>query len=304
MNIATTLAKAKSGDTVGSDYDSVSTASTDSDLDGYDDYIRRQSRQTINLSSSIRQVSEQIRLLYDLSSILRRPKVVDRYISSVASKSNMLRRDDPDEASLGFSFRELDDSHIAEKLLQWRGLTKSTHGTMFVDEEAASGIQGAAVKGIEDISWFCQRLSRANTRRREQLKYWLEHPYDPKGDAYNQAHYSLPSSRQVHTTAKQEEEEVGSQASTTKPSHSETASKGALSAFSKQSFSTAALSDIHESTTNVRPRTEYAPTVTGPHRSNCVPSPPKAKDSSSTFNCPFCGLTLESNDMRVRQLWK
>jgi hypothetical protein len=70
-----------------------------------------------------------------------------------------------------------------------------------------------------------------------------------------------------------------------------------------KSFSTAAVSDIHDTKTNVRPRTVYAPTAIGKGRSNSVPDPPKI-EIGTTFSCPYCGMTLEPSEMQNRQSWK
>jgi hypothetical protein len=250
----------------------------------------------------VQQMLEQIQSLYDLSSLLRRPKIADKYIRSINSKSNTATPSDSDTLPLSISFSSSDESHIAEKVLQWRGLTKSGRSVKFEDEGVAPVGQGLSSDWVEDILWFCHRLAGANTRRREQLQYWTDHPYDPKQDATNATRLATPDMAQV--PAKQEKQESRSQASTLKPPDLNVSREGPRSALSKQSFSTAAVSDIHDTKTNVRPRTVYAPTAIGQGRSNSVPDPPKTKNENATFPCPYCGTTLESSEMQNRQSWK
>jgi hypothetical protein len=251
----------------------------------------------------VRQTLEQIRSLYDLSALLRRPKIADKYIRSVKSKCHTATLIDPDYLPLSVEFSRFDESHVVEKVLQWRGLTKSGECIDVKIETVAPMGQGSTKDCVDDILWFCQRLAGANTRRREQFQYWTDHPYDPKEDSTNAARLASPNLAQVHAKQVEEKLESQNQASTFKPSIPNVPREGPKSAVSKQSFSTAAVSDIHDTKTNVRPRTVYAPTAIGQGRSNSVPDPPKT-EIGTTFPCPYCGTTLESSEMQNRQSWK
>ncbi|PMD20206.1 hypothetical protein NA56DRAFT_705018 [Hyaloscypha hepaticicola] len=288
---------------VGSDHDSISSVSTDSDS-GLDDDGEYQRQRMPKIRLLTQQMLEQIRSLYDLSSLLRRPKIADKYIRSINSKSYTATLSDSDTLPLSVAFSSSDESHVAEKVLQWRGLTKNGRIVEFKDEDVAPVEQGLTSDWVEDILWFCQRLARANTRRREQLQYWTDHPYDPKQGATNAARHAIPDLAQV--PAKQEKQESRSQASTLKPPDPNLPREGPGSAVSKQSFSTAAVSDIHDTKTDVRPRTVYAPTAIGQGRSNSVPDLPKTAYENATFPCPYCGMTLESSEMQMhnKQSWK
>ncbi|KAJ5598652.1 hypothetical protein N7537_008736 [Penicillium hordei] len=280
------------------DHDSISSVSADSDSDSNDDGEHQHYRMP-KISLLVQQTLEQIRSLYDLSALLRRPKIADKYIRSVNSKSHIATLNKPDHLPLSVGFSRSDETHVVEKVLQWRGLTKSARGIDFKDEGVAPMGQGLTKCYVEDISWFCQRLAAANTRRREQFQYWADHPYDPKHDPTNATRLVTPSLAQIRS----KKQEPQNRASAFQSSIPNVPREGPRSAASKQSFSTAAVSDIHDTKTNVRPRTVYAPTAIGQGRSNSVPDPPKI-EIGTTFSCPYCGATLESSEMENRQSWK
>jgi hypothetical protein len=260
---------------------------------------KHQRRRMPKICLLVQQILEQIRSLYDLSSLLHRPGIGDKYIRSVNSKSKTDTTVDSHTLPPSAGFKVSDESHIVEKILQWRGLTKSGRSVEFEDEEPATMGQGLTSDYVEDIPWFCERLARANTRRREQLQYWIDHPYDPKQDAANAARLAAPQ-----VTVKQEDkQESRRQTSTLKPTDSNLPREGPKSTVSKQSFSTVAVSDIHDTKTNVRPRTVYAPTTAGQGRSNSVPDLPKTANGNATFPCPYCGMTLKSSEMQNKQSW-
>lgn len=253
----------------------------------------------------VQQITDQIRSLYDLSSLLRRPRIADKYIRSVNSKSHSHRTALDQPATLPFMvcFNKLDESHIIEKVLQWRGLTKSGQNFSCEDEAPAQERHGLTTDDIGDILWYCQRLARANTRRREQLQHWADHPYISTHDKPTSGR-PLPVLVKPPVKASEIKEESASQVSTLKPASFKFSLAGPESIMSKQSFSTAAVSDVYDTKTNARPRTVYAATNVGQCRSNAVPDPPKTQDGQTTFPCPYCGTTLESSEMQDRQSWK
>lgn len=284
---------------MGSDRESISSVSADSDSDSNEDGDK-QLRRVPKICLLVQQVLEQVRSLYELSALLRRPKVADKYIRSVNSKSNTAALGDRDSLPLRVCFGDFDQDHIVEKILQWRGLTKSAQCIEFDEEEVARKENWLTGHYVEDILWFAQRLAGANTRRREQLQYWSDHPYDPTLDTANMSRPTTPNVAQVLP----KEQKSQNQKSQSKPSSPDIQRGVSKSATSKQSFSTAAASDIHDTKTNVRPRTFYAPTAIGQSRSNSVPNPPKTEDGETIFPCPYCGMMLESEEMQNRQSWK
>ncbi|KAJ4146174.1 hypothetical protein NW754_001638 [Fusarium falciforme] len=303
FNESTFIAEKKYDPVLGSDHDSISSVSaddsdtgSDSGSDG-DDQPRRNRMPKIRLL--VQQITDQIRSLYDLSSLLRRPRIADKYIRSVSSKSHTAASD---TLPLMVSFSKLDESHAIEKILQWRGLTKSGQSLSCENEPPAEERHSLATDEVGNILWYCQRLARANTRRREQLRYWADHPYVSTQDK-DTSSQTLPVLVKPPVKASEIKEELGSQASTLKLPSVKFPPAGPTSTVSKQSFSTAAASDVHDTKTNARPRTVYAPTNVGQGRSNAVPGPPKT-DGKATFPCPYCGITLDSSEMQRRQSWK
>ncbi|RSL56987.1 hypothetical protein CEP54_008523 [Fusarium duplospermum] len=306
FNDSTSIAEKKYDPVLGSDHDSISSVSADdSDTDsdsgsGSDDDGQPRRNRMPKIRLLVQQITDQIRSLYDLSSLLRRPRIADKYIRSVSSKSHTAASD---TLPLMASFSKLDESHIVEKVLQWRGLTKSGQSLSCEDETPAQERHSLATVDVDDILWYCQRLARANTRRREQLQHWADHPYVSTQDKLTSTQPS-PSMIKPLVKGSGTKEESGSQASTLKPTSFKFPQAGPKSSLSKQSFSTAAVSDVHDTKTNARPRTVYAPTNVGQGRSNSVPDPPKTQDGKTTFQCPYCGITLESSEMQSRQSWK
>ncbi|KAJ3471850.1 hypothetical protein MRS44_001949 [Fusarium solani] len=303
MRLATFIAEKKYDPVIGSDHDSISSVSADDSDTGSDsgsdadDQPRRNRMPKIRLL--VQQITDQIRSLYDLSSLLQRPRIADKYIRSVSSKSHTAASD---TLPLMVCFSKLDESHAIEKILQWRGLTKSGQSLSCENEAPAEERHSLATDEVGDILWYCQRLARANTRRREQLQHWADHPYVSTQDKATSSQ-TLPVLVKPPVKASEIKEELGSQASTLKPPSFKFPPAGPTSTVSKQSFSTAAVSDVHDTKTNARPRTVYAPTNVGQGRSNAIPDPPKT-DGKATFPCPYCGITLDSSEMQRRQSWK
>jgi hypothetical protein len=243
----------------------------------------------------VQQITGQVRALHDLSSLLRRPNVTDKYIRSIQTK---MRAAGPlTEQVLDFSSADL--CHVQEKVLQWRGLTKSSRESQF-DNEAVAPVEGQPTQqhGIEDLSWFCIRLATANIRRREQLGYWVEHPYERD--------FSKPLLVVEAPVLETRTEASRSQASTIKApvQVQSVTSDWSKTHTSKMSFSTAAVSDLVDGGSIARPRTVYAPSVVEHSQSNTIPPPPRAEEGQPTFPCPYCGMSLDSIEMQDRQAWK
>ncbi|KAI0538723.1 hypothetical protein GGR58DRAFT_467145 [Xylaria digitata] len=290
---ATHIARRKYDPAKEIDQDSISSV-TDSDC-STDNEDESQRRKMPKIRLLVRQIAEQVGSLHEISSLLRRPTVTNKFIRSVSVGLEPGSLRGLENIPLNGAFEMFDNSHVLEKVLHWRGLSKSLQRINFSDEAVTPVNSALNDQDIHDIRWFCQRLAKANTRRREQLQYWKTHPYDP-----NQV---FISANLVGDLVVPREEDSRSQVSTIKPPNSHASREGPKSVISKQSFSTVALSDVHDTGTNVRPRTIYAPTVGGRDRTISIPAPPKTKDGETTFPCPYCGMKLAPKDM-TRQLWK
>ncbi|TGJ82701.1 hypothetical protein E0Z10_g6057 [Xylaria hypoxylon] len=275
------------------DQNSVSSVS-DSDY-STDNEDESQRRKMPKVRLFVQQIADQIRSLYEISSLLRRPTVTNKFIRSVNIGLEADTLQGLDNIHINSAFGIFDNSHIIEKVLQWRGLGKGLRSVNFFYEDVAPVRGTLNYPGIQDIQWFCQRLAKANTRRREQLQYWKTHPYDP-----NQI---ITSANLVGDSVITQKEDSQSQGSTLKLPNPHVLHEGPKSASSKQSISTVALSDVHDTGTNVRPRTIYTPTAIGRDRAISIPGPPRTKDGEITFQCPYCGMKLGFKDM-TRQLWK
>jgi len=137
----------------------------------------------------VRQITEQIRSLYNLSALLRRPTMSSKYIRSERKDQALIRDLDTDVIPLHEAYSTIDKRHVAEKMRQWRGPRggadcvgaeeRAADVKQFLSEQASlAGLQKECCE-YEDIVWLHQRLSKANTKRREQLEYWVKHPCDP-----------------------------------------------------------------------------------------------------------------------------
>ncbi|KAI0415957.1 hypothetical protein F5X98DRAFT_206235 [Xylaria grammica] len=275
------------------DQDSISSV-TDSDYSTEND-DESERRKMPKICLYFKQIVEQIGSLHEISSLLRRPTVTNKFIRSMNLGLEATTLQGSGTVDLNSAFGIFDNSHILEKVTQWRGLGKSLQSVVLSNEAVALVSDTLDYPEVRDIRWFCQRLARANTRRREQLQYWKTHPYDP-----TQMTISANSIADVHVA---QVEDSRSQVSTLKPSNPHVSHEGPKSIVSKQSFSTVAVSDVHDAGTNIRPRTVYAPTVTSKDRPISIPRPPKTKDGETTFPCPYCGMKLGDKNM-TRQLWK
>ncbi|KAG9759091.1 hypothetical protein KCU73_g3565, partial [Aureobasidium melanogenum] len=123
---------------------------------------------------TIAKVFENIRSLYRISDLLRRPRNSSKYLRS--SNSTIPSQD---------ALRDtLDYAHVSEKIRQWRHLTMRSrvggNEERVVTESEVQLRKKNEQREIADIAFFCQRLTWANLFRREQFDYWIDYPDVPE----------------------------------------------------------------------------------------------------------------------------
>ena len=284
-----------------------SDSDVDSEFDSDQDEIRshhvpNRSRPRVSkISVLMNHVFEQIQLLYNLSMLLNRPGLSGRYLRSTSK-----HRDNSELAH----FTEFDYKHIREKLHQWKCKFK-----VISDEEGKE----EAVTTAEDLEErearkpsasdqtdiLCRRLAKANTRRREQLLYWIYHPDRP--DIVRSLDLNPDVTPELSKVlGKVKNVTMKSETSTIKPAEQKTVagSQNLKSVASEHSFSIIAASDVFDKETKTRARTIYAQSTMGNKPSNRVPEVPKAAKTFPAFRCPYCHLMLESRVMADRVSWK
>lgn len=136
-----------------------------------------------------------------------------------------------------------------------------------------------------------RRLGLANTRRRQQLKYWEEHPQRQDQD-FLSAPYAEHSKN------------IPQEASFSKSS-ARTQSITTPSKFSYQSLTTVAQSVLDNDTSHLGQRnTVYAPSQFGKNANLRIPNVPTVPADQVSLECPYCHVQLDMMDMRPRTLRK
>lgn len=228
----------------------------------------------------MRHVSEHIRLLYNASALIKRPGLTGRYIRSKNSTS--------DEVESVQEYLHFDKAHVQEKLLQWHDDWAAQN------QEGYSGRIFSSAATINVTADLTLRLATANMKRRRQLQYWHHHADVPE---------TAPASIQVNPEV-QSHVYMPSPAiddATVPEVHGTAVSEPARSTKSKVSFSTAIVTELND---NPVPQTDYEESVVGSFKSTRVPPLPRVALKSVHFDCPYCGLRLESISMRSRRAWK
>jgi hypothetical protein len=278
----------------------------DSEFDSDQDELRshpvpNRSRPRVpKISVLVNHVFEQIQLLYNMSMLLNRPGLSGRYLRSTNKKER--------KSELAH-FAEFDYEHIREKLHQWKCKFK-----VITDEEGkqetvttAEDLEERKTRkrsALDQTEILCRRLAKANTRRREQLQYWIHYPDRP--DVVRSWDFNPEDTPELGKEGKVKTVVIKSETSTIKPAEQKTVtgSQNPKSVASKQSFSTVAVSDVFDKETKTRARTIYAQSTVGNKPSNRVPEVPKATKTCLNFRCPYCNLILESRVMADRVGWK
>jgi hypothetical protein len=239
---------------------SSSSSDTDSSQEPRSSYPRKSDFQRL-----VSAIFSHVRSLYKISVLLRRPSIQNKFIRSVSKDQNVSY------------FAHWDKVHIAEKMYQW-----------------ALGQGHRYEEPIDIRNPLVSRLGGANTRRREQLKYWQKHPDQPTSINVTAQPAAIKPAPQI-----QPSKEI--------PSVPEDVERhtAAPSKDTKQSFSTVAESVLNDNETYTgRPKTIYEPSTNGVSHSLRVPDAPRPSPGNPTFDCPYCFTRLDTKTMQQRQLWK
>ena len=223
---------------------------------------------------------ESIGLLYHYSAIFRRPRLGGRYLHS---KSKDTAPDIP----------YYEYSHVQQKLEEWYqrkdrpqsdfvsdGLTaQETLTTDSVESQQAS---------TADLDFLCMRLAAANARRRDQLRYWGNHPFIGDQKLFKEEVSADFSRTEIESSVGVSE----SQSHRSDPT--------------VNTFSSVARSAIYEDDGAPGPaRTTYTSSVIGGGKLlKRIPNVPPQSREAPSFECPFCHMTLDSGPMQDRNTWK
>ncbi|KAK8111515.1 C2H2 and C2HC zinc finger [Apiospora kogelbergensis] len=224
------------------------------------------------LSLVMSHIHEQIGLLYYYSAIFRRPRLGGRYLHSKS-----------DTYQLSIPSYEL--SHVRQKLSQWDQVVEQDY-QIYSTATTSTKSPHPAPTADETLSL---RLAAANDRRREQLRYWSQHPW--MSEEQPQEDHILVAGTDDDTPGLPEPFEGHSQS--TFPT--------------ARTFSSVARSAISESNPEAVPeRTVYASSEfdESGRLASRVPKVPVESMKAEQFECPYCHTVLESSQMNDRNTWK
>ncbi|THX96308.1 hypothetical protein D6D03_08817 [Aureobasidium pullulans] len=226
--------------------------------------------------------------LYRIAALLRRPRITNKYLKSRNRR-----------VPINLLVSSLDYTRITDKVRFWRGyMTDRVAGDdeLGVTENDLQLRRELGDHQLSDIEFLCQRLTRANTLRREQFDYWTEHP-------------DVPESYRLDDTLR-------SQGTATTPSRDESskevldrskaaAPRSVFSTSARTTFSSVGHTTIQDDRTRVsRPRTRYAASNVAGSNATRVPDIPRCPPEETEFECPFCHTELDWAKMQDRTTWK
>ncbi|KAI0010163.1 hypothetical protein F4779DRAFT_579009 [Xylariaceae sp. FL0662B] len=257
------------------------------------------------ISHILGHIFENVDELYRLGSLLGRLRLAGRYLHSTRPVS--------------FVPSQQDYQHVRQKFLLWRrqqieedlekGLVESPRPAALKEEEEEEPVTPEYIskrQEEEDLSYqleyvLSRRLATANVKRRLQFRYWDAHPYRPEEGIqpieFKTSQVNTPNKRDVSI----DRQSVG---------NDNTEFKSVQPPQTAHSFSTVAKTAIFPDTSKIDfSRTIYAPSVVGDYNSIRVPDVPTLRPSSGlvaqvAFDCPYCGMILDTLEMQNRLAWK
>ncbi|KAF2107478.1 hypothetical protein BDV96DRAFT_653819 [Lophiotrema nucula] len=274
--------------------ESIATSDGYEDENGHSKDAMKNMRQLLLIA---RHINEDIDSLFQISVLISRPGFVRRYIHSTQESEW-----DPRV----MHFLEFDVSHVEAKILDWGRIQDSGEDEHTATPEIIDS--RSTLHGFSDtLKELALRLARANTKRREQLLYWVKHPDSSSiptkaSKSSNTAEAISPS---VDAKPESNSNNPSNEGEVTPLAPVKVKSEGGRSITTTQTFSTAFVTDLFGTQTVAGPeRTIYAESTVGNKRSNRVPDVPPGAKNDETFECPYCHLTLQSKQMEDRTEWK
>lgn len=233
------------------------------------------------MRSVFRHITEDIDSLYQLSLLITRPGFDRKYLHSTR-KTEFDSRAAP--------FYDFDFRHVEEKLQEWKQQKKKVD-----DRELVVTSEIIAGRSSDTDKTLIRRLANANTKRREQLFYWSEHP-DRLATELDLVDSTTEEQRMPDTKHLEDAKLTQQQtAPLGEAQRMEAEIQQPKSVLTKYTFSNAAASDIFGTQTVAGP---------GNKQLNRVPPVPPVSQTMPSFECPYCHITLDSQLMHNRQEWK
>ncbi|THY58157.1 hypothetical protein D6C97_04510 [Aureobasidium pullulans] len=215
--------------------------------------------------------------LYRIAALLRRPRITNKYLKSRNRR-----------APINLLVSSLDYTRITDKVRFWRGyMTDRVAGDdeLGVTENDLQLRRELGDHQLSDIEFLCQRLTRANTLRREQFDYWTEHPDVPESYRFDD---TLRSQGTATTPSRDESsKEVLDRSKAAAP-------RSVFSTSARTTFSSVGHTTLQDDRTKVsRPRTRYAASNVAGSNATRVPGIPRCPPEETDFECPFCHTELD-----------
>jgi hypothetical protein len=243
------------------------------------------------LALIMRDISEQIKVLYEASALLRRPSMAGRYLRSNRS----------DEFGDGIlpEFMPFDVGHVREKLVQWYDHWASSNQEGYTGRLSSS--KWTAQADMEVPESVIYRLASSNIKRRKQLRYWLRRSDAPKSTVSETKVEPHVENQNLASPAMSPIDNI-----TVPAPHEDSLSPSQMgeTVTSRVTFSTAVVSDMNITRKTAEVRTYYEESVAGRFAPVTVPQLPRVAHIHERFECPYCGLELRSMLMRERRAWK
>jgi hypothetical protein len=241
---------------------SSSSDESDTSQDVLDTASKIKLRRVVNL------IFEDIRSLYRISVLLRRPQNSRRYLKS---NDSTIPSHDALESMPDYGC-------ISEKIRQWRYLSVQSNvggdGEHVVTREGIQPRKDDEHQEVANIAFLCQRMTWANLCRRKQLDHWIGYP-----------DVSEPRERALDDVI--DFDQLESQALS--------AMHTLLSEIPKTALEN---NDYVCQTHNINDKS-----VAGQSNATRVPDVPVCSKTDLTFECPYCHTILDSRMMQNREAW-